>query len=80
MSVGFQQRERCPLCDSSNNRLLCDIPYNDQRLANYIEQFYRGRVALQSLQAASYRVALLMEELIRTEGIRIVYAAKITHI
>jgi 2-polyprenyl-3-methyl-5-hydroxy-6-metoxy-1,4-benzoquinol methylase len=58
MSVGFQQRERCPLCTSSNNRLLCDIPYSDQRLANYIEQFYRGRVALQSLQSASYRVAL----------------------
>ena len=58
MSVGFQQRERCPLCGSSNNRLLCDIPYSDQRLANYIEQFYCGRVALQSLQSASYRVAL----------------------
>ncbi len=58
MSVGFQQRDRCPLCDSSSNRLLCDIPYSDQRLADYIERFYRGRVALQSLQLASYRVAL----------------------
>jgi 2-polyprenyl-3-methyl-5-hydroxy-6-metoxy-1,4-benzoquinol methylase len=58
MSVGFQQRERCPLCDSANNRLLSDIPYSDQRLANYIEQFYRGRVALESLQSASYRVVL----------------------
>ena len=58
MSVGFQQRERCPLCNTSDNRLLCDIPYSDQRLADYIAQFYRGRVALQSLQGASYRVAL----------------------
>ena len=58
MSIGFQQRERCPLCDSGNKRLLCDIPFSDQRLANFIEQFYRGRVALKSLQSASYRVAL----------------------
>src|SRR5210317_2009003 len=58
MSIGFQQRERCPLCDSGNNRLLCDIPFSDRRLADYLEQFYRGRVALQSLQSASYRVAL----------------------
>jgi SAM-dependent methyltransferase len=58
MSIGFQQRERCPLCDSGNNRLLCDIAYSDRRLANYLEQFYRGRVALDLLQSASYRVAL----------------------
>ena len=58
MPVCFQQRDRCPLCGSSSNRLLCDIPYSDQRLANFIEQFYRGRVALQTLQSASYRVVL----------------------
>jgi len=61
MPVGFQQRDRCPLCGSSSNRLLCDIPYSDQRLANFVEQFYRGRVALQTLQSASYRVVLCEE-------------------
>jgi len=61
MPVCFQQRDRCPLCGSSSNRLLCDIPYSDQRLANFVEQFYRGRVALQTLQSASYRVVLCEE-------------------
>ena len=58
MPVGFQQRQCCPLCESGSNRLLCEISYSDQRLARFIEQFYRGRVALKSLQSASYRVVL----------------------
>ncbi len=58
MSVGFRRRECCPLCDSGDSRLLCDIPYSDQRLSSFITQFYRGRADLQSLQSASYRVAL----------------------
>ncbi len=61
MPVGFQQRECCPLCESNSNRLLCDIPYSDQRLAEFIERFYRGRVALESLQSTSYRVVLCQQ-------------------
>jgi 2-polyprenyl-3-methyl-5-hydroxy-6-metoxy-1,4-benzoquinol methylase len=61
MPVGFQQRESCPLCASNSKRLLCEIPYNDQRLAEFIEHFYQGRVAYKSLQSASYRVVLCQQ-------------------
>jgi 2-polyprenyl-3-methyl-5-hydroxy-6-metoxy-1,4-benzoquinol methylase len=61
MPVGFQQRESCPLCASNSNRLLCEIPYSDQRLVEFIECFYRGRVAYKSLQSASYRVVLCQQ-------------------
>jgi len=58
MAVGFQQRECCPLCTSNSNRLLCEIPYSDQHLADFIGRFYQGRVALESLQSTNYRVVL----------------------
>ena len=61
MPVGFQQRECCPLCASNSNRLLCEIPYSDQRLAKFIERFYRGKVAYKSLRSASFRVVLCQQ-------------------
>ena len=58
MPVGFQQRESCPLCDSNSNRILSEISYSDQRLVSFLDRFYGGRVALESLQSACYRVVL----------------------
>ena len=56
MPVGFHQRDCCPLCESTSNRILCEIPYHDQRLATFIGQFYQGRVPLESLASGDYRV------------------------
>lgn len=56
MPVGFHQRDCCPLCESTSNRILCEIPYHDQRLATFIGQFYQGRVPLESLASGNYRV------------------------
>lgn len=56
MLVGFHQRDKCPLCESSANRILCEIPYDDERLAAFIAQFYHGRVPLESLGSGHYRV------------------------
>ncbi len=61
MAVGFQQRECCPLCASNSNRLLCEIPYSDQRLAGFIERFYQDRIALESLQSTNYRIVLCQQ-------------------
>jgi 2-polyprenyl-3-methyl-5-hydroxy-6-metoxy-1,4-benzoquinol methylase len=61
MPVGFQQRESCPLCESNSSRLLVEIPYSDQRLVEFIERFYRGRVAYKSLRSESYRVVLCQQ-------------------
>jgi len=86
MPVGFQQRECCPLCGSNSNRLLCEIPYSDQRLAGFIEQFYHGRVAFKSLQSASYRVVLCQhcdfiyqDSILDDKGLQTLYEDWIDH-
>lgn len=56
MPVGFHQRDCCPLCESTSNKILCEIPYQDQRLATFLEQFYQGRLPLEQLASANYRV------------------------
>lgn len=58
MSIGFVQRDCCPICDSNSNRILCDTSYQDPRLASYLKQFYGGRLEAEALKAASYRVTL----------------------
>ncbi|MBT8436133.1 MAG: class I SAM-dependent methyltransferase [Gammaproteobacteria bacterium] len=58
MPLEFHQRDRCPLCESTSNKVLCEIPYHDQRLASFIGQFYQGRVPLESLASGKYRVVV----------------------
>jgi len=86
MPVGFQQRESCPLCESNSNRLLVEIPYSDQRLVEFIERFYRGRVAYKSLQSASYRVVLCQQcdfiyqdSILDEKGMQTLYEGWIDH-
>jgi len=86
MPVGFQQRDCCPLCESTRNRLLSEIPYSDQQLADFIEQFYRGRVAYKSLLTASYRVVLCQhcgfiyqDSILHEEGMQVLYEDWIDH-
>ena len=86
MPIGFKQREHCPVCDSTSNRLLCEIPYGDPQLSNYLEQFYGGKVALDSLQSASYRVVLCQpcgfiyqDSILHEEGMRMLYEDWIDH-
>jgi 2-polyprenyl-3-methyl-5-hydroxy-6-metoxy-1,4-benzoquinol methylase len=86
MPVGFQQRECCPLCGSNSNRLLCEIPYSDRRLAVFIEQFYHRRVAFKSLRSASYRVVLCQhcdfiyqDSILDDKGLQTLYEDWIDH-
>jgi 2-polyprenyl-3-methyl-5-hydroxy-6-metoxy-1,4-benzoquinol methylase len=86
MPIGFQQRECCPLCESTSNRLLCEIPYSEQRLVKFIEQFYGGRVAYESLHSASYRVVLCQhcgfiyqDTILHEEGMQTLYEDWIDH-
>jgi 2-polyprenyl-3-methyl-5-hydroxy-6-metoxy-1,4-benzoquinol methylase len=86
MPIGFQQRECCPLCGSNSNRLLCEIPYSDRRLAGYIEQFYHRRVTFKSLQSASYRVVLCQhcdfiyqDSILDDKGLQTLYEDWIDH-
>ena len=56
MTIGFVARDACPLCSDRNPRLLVDLSYGEPRLARFIEDFYRGRVPLEAITDAIYRV------------------------
>ncbi len=56
MNVAFYRRSVCPLCESAGCKILCEIPYGDRTMANFIEQFYQGRVAAEVLSTETYRV------------------------
>jgi 2-polyprenyl-3-methyl-5-hydroxy-6-metoxy-1,4-benzoquinol methylase len=56
MSFGFQAREFCPICDSRDRRQLTDIGFDEPRMAAFLQDFYAGRLPLQSLREESYRV------------------------
>ena len=61
MNVAFQVRAGCPLCESAERSILCEIPYSERRMANFIEQFYQGRVSPELLSAASYRIVACVQ-------------------
>lgn len=56
MEIGFKARDRCPLCDSGDRRGLCALPFEDPRMAGFLENFYAGRLPLQCLSGEAYRV------------------------
>ncbi|MDH3636315.1 MAG: class I SAM-dependent methyltransferase [Gammaproteobacteria bacterium] len=49
-------RTCCPLCNSAERKILCEIPYKDQRMVNFIGQFYQGRVPQELISPGTYRV------------------------
>lgn len=56
MKIGFKARDLCPLCDSVDRRCLCEVPFEEPRMAGFLEDFYAGRLPLQSLSGEAYRV------------------------
>ena len=60
MNLAFHRRTACPLCESAEQKVLCEIPYGEERIANFIGQFYQGRVASEFLSTGTYRVVACM--------------------
>ena len=56
MQPGFRARDRCPVCDARERRELCAIRFDDPRMAEFLDGFYRRRLPLDALQGAVYRV------------------------
>ena len=56
MQAGFEARARCPVCDADERRELCEIDYDDPRMAGCLDTFYAGRLPPQALRGAVYRV------------------------
>ena len=56
MRAGFQARDRCPVCDTRERRELCAIRFDDPRMADFLDEFYRGRLPLEALHGGVYRV------------------------
>jgi 2-polyprenyl-3-methyl-5-hydroxy-6-metoxy-1,4-benzoquinol methylase len=80
MAVVFLQRDVCPLCAATEFRLLCEIPFRDQQLAGFIEEFYRGRLRPGLLTEASYRIVscrqcefIFQDSILDGDGMQLLY-------
>ena len=80
MSIAFHVRTVCPLCESAERRILCEIPHSDRRMANFIGQFYQGRVAPELLSPGSYRVVactqcnfIFQDPILNEDGMQALY-------
>ena len=80
MNIGFVERDACPRCGDPEPRLLLDLPYRDPGLARFIENFYHGRVPLEQLEGASYRVVqcrrcemLYQDQILDSSGMQSLY-------
>lgn len=56
MSIGWLQREACPVCRASDAETLYQCGYRDPPLAGFIESYYAGRVPLTQFGDALYRL------------------------
>jgi 2-polyprenyl-3-methyl-5-hydroxy-6-metoxy-1,4-benzoquinol methylase len=56
MTIGFVQREACPLCGSKSQQLLCDFAFDEAPMAAFLEDFYGGRLAPAELTDGRYRI------------------------
>ena len=61
MNVALHRRSACPLCESAEQKILCEIPYDEERMSNFIGQFYQGRVAPEILSTGTYRVVTCVQ-------------------
>ncbi len=56
MSIQFQLRDYCPVCDCRSSTTLYDIPFASEPINSFIERFYQGRVNGTQLAAATFLV------------------------
>jgi SAM-dependent methyltransferase len=56
MTIGFVQRENCPLCGSRAQQMLSDLAFDEAPLAPFLEGFYGGRLAPAELARGRYRI------------------------
>ena len=54
--IGFQAREVCPLCDCAERQQLCEVAFEEPRMAAFLDDFYAGRLPQQALRGSVYRV------------------------
>ena len=86
MALGFEYRDRCPVCGSGNAVKLCEIPYADPRMHEFLAEFYRGRLPLNLLREEKYRVVncggcgfLFQDRILDAEGMQDLYEHWIDH-
>lgn len=80
MQPGFDARDRCPLCDARERRELCAIGFDDPRMAEFLDEFYGGRVPLPALRGEVYRVVacrrcefLFQDPVLDDNGMQLLY-------
>lgn len=44
MNNNFIKRNVCPICNSYNNKIICNYPLTSKKIWSFIEKYYQGRV------------------------------------
>ncbi len=86
MAFGFVQRDSCPVCSSGNHARLCDIPYADTRLREFLADYYQGRVPLNLLREERFSVVTCLscgfvyqDRILDNEGMQALYQHWVDH-
>ena len=80
MAIGVVERQGCPLCDSHDTRLLCELGYRQSPLNRFLADYYGGRVPLDWLRDACYRVVICrrcgfiyQDRILNDDGMQLLY-------
>jgi hypothetical protein len=59
----FENRTSCPACLNERSEVLLDIPYSDERISNYLKDFYtrQGKIDLALLITTNYTLIKCLE-------------------
>lgn len=57
MTDNFIERKVCPVCASSNLKSLLSISFNDNRIANFIENYYQNRIDISILASKPFEIS-----------------------
>ena len=86
MQVDFQQRDACPLCQSTQSRSLCDLGYDEPTLKAFIARFYQERIDETTLLQGRYRVVkcdqcgfIYQDPILGDKGMQLLYHDWVDH-
>ena len=50
------KRDICPACNKKNFRFLVSIPYDSEKMINFLDKYYKGRIEKNKLEGFYYRL------------------------
>jgi len=78
--IRFESRHACPICVGDDIDLLCEIPFKNRVLADFLAVFYQQRIPRETLESENYRIVqchqcefIFQERILNTAGMVALY-------